>query len=385
MTDATLNRFVATGTTAERTAFTPSPATPASGPDQGYTWYDTDLEAIFAYDFTVPGWVEIGGGLAATSTTDVLTGTETGEAVTPDALAALWEKGSDIASAGTISVGEGGFFHVTGTTTITDIDFGTTAAGRTVFLVFDGALTLTHDATTLILPTGANITTEAGDVGVFVSEGGDNVRCLLYQRKDGEALVGGAGGGDTGEEALTVPVNGDFSWVNQGSATVTVNAGGGVTIQAPAAASGGVRMRTKSIGIGSPWTITAKMRFSTFESNWQEAGLILRENATGKLIKFGVQSAKSVFIYDYTNATTYGTSRLVSTICGYWVPEWYQVHYDGTNLLFRVSCDGNVWDQILSLAVTASFTTAPDEVGWGVQDRTNTYSVSCCLKSLTIA
>jgi hypothetical protein len=124
------------------------------------------------------------------TTTEVLTGTAaTNIAVTPDALAALWEQGSDIASGGTISVGEGGYFHVTGTTTITDIDFGTTKAGRRAKLVFDGILTLTHHSTTLILPTGANITTAAGDTCEVVSEGGDNVRVVNYQRKDGTALA----------------------------------------------------------------------------------------------------------------------------------------------------------------------------------------------------
>lgn len=114
------------------------------------------------------------------STTEVLTGTNTSKAVTADSLAALWEKGSDIASAGTISIGEGGAFHVTGTTTITDIDPATDKAGRAFILIFDGALTLTHNATTLILPGGANITTAAGDVAWFVSEGSDAVRCINY-------------------------------------------------------------------------------------------------------------------------------------------------------------------------------------------------------------
>lgn len=127
------------------------------------------------------------------STTEVLTGTSAAKAVTPDALAALWEQGSDIASAGTISVGEGGYHHVTGTTTITDIDFATDKAGRKVWLEFDGILTLTHHATTLKLPTGANIVTAAGDVACFVSQGSDNVKCVSYNRASGAALAGSGG------------------------------------------------------------------------------------------------------------------------------------------------------------------------------------------------
>lgn len=59
MSDTTLNRFVASGTTAERGAFTPTPPTPASGPDPGYVWFDTDLNALYSWDGA--NWVAIGG------------------------------------------------------------------------------------------------------------------------------------------------------------------------------------------------------------------------------------------------------------------------------------------------------------------------------------
>lgn len=121
-------------------------------------------------------------GVAAASTTEALTGTDTAKPITPDALAALWEKGTNVASAATVSLGEGGFFHITGTTTITDIDFATAKDGRHAFIVFDGVLTLTHNGTTLQLPGGANIVTAAGDRACFVQDSGDNIICLWYQR-----------------------------------------------------------------------------------------------------------------------------------------------------------------------------------------------------------
>jgi hypothetical protein len=130
-----------------------------------------------------PGLVELA------TTTEVLTGTDTARAVTPDALAALWEKGSNVASAGTISLGEGGFFHITGTTTITDIDFATPKDGRTAFVTFDDSLTLTHNGISLILPGGANITTSAGDRAIFVQDASDNVICINYVRASGKAVV----------------------------------------------------------------------------------------------------------------------------------------------------------------------------------------------------
>ncbi len=55
--DTTLNRFVARGTTAQKNAFTPSAPTPASGPSPGYVWFDTDLAALYCYDFGGAAWV----------------------------------------------------------------------------------------------------------------------------------------------------------------------------------------------------------------------------------------------------------------------------------------------------------------------------------------
>lgn len=131
---------------------------------------------------------------APATTTEVLTGTDTSKPVTADALAALWEKGADVASSGTISLGEGSLFHITGTTTITDIDFATAKNGRRATLIFDGALTLTHHATTLVLPGGANITTAAGDRCVVVQDSTDNVYVESYTKANGTAVVAAAAG-----------------------------------------------------------------------------------------------------------------------------------------------------------------------------------------------
>jgi hypothetical protein len=139
-----------------------------------------DLEEIAVNDgleFTGAGAIHT----VKASTTEVLTGTDAVKAVTPDALAAIWEKGGNVASAATVSLGEGGFFHITGTTTITDIDFATPKDGRIANFIFDGVLTLTHSAT-LQLPGTANIVTAAGDRACFVQDAGDTVICVDYQR-----------------------------------------------------------------------------------------------------------------------------------------------------------------------------------------------------------
>jgi len=79
-----------------------------------------------------------------------------------------------------LSTASGYYVEITGTTTITG--FGTEAAGVLRALRFSSVLTLTHNATSLILPGAANITTASGDTALFVSEGGGNWRALNYQR-----------------------------------------------------------------------------------------------------------------------------------------------------------------------------------------------------------
>lgn len=94
-------------------------------------------------------------------------------------------KAADIASAATTDIGAmaGNFVNVTGTTTITAL--GTAQAGSLRKVRFTGALTLTHNATSLILPGAANIVTSAGDVAEFISLGSGNWACSGYLKANG--------------------------------------------------------------------------------------------------------------------------------------------------------------------------------------------------------
>lgn len=97
---------------------------------------------------------------------------------------------TDVASATTTDIGAPGVasVRITGTTTITG--FGTIAAATRRRLRFAGALILTHNATSLILPTGSNITTAAGDTAVAISLGSGNWVVTDYQRANGRPVTG---------------------------------------------------------------------------------------------------------------------------------------------------------------------------------------------------
>lgn len=109
--------------------------------------------------------------------------------------------GGVIASASTLSLtNEYNYFHVSGTTTVTGITsqaYSDGAFGFEVKLVFDDILTLTHNAAALVLPSGANITTAAGDVVTFVQKTAAIWECTSYTRADGSALDSGTKGWHT--------------------------------------------------------------------------------------------------------------------------------------------------------------------------------------------
>ena len=97
------------------------------------------------------------------------------------------QKGGDISSASpTVIDTDGDYFDVTGTTNFAAF---TVVADRHFFIQFDGVLTMTHHATNLDLPGGANITTAAGDVAEFFSTGSNTVQCVNYTRASGKAVV----------------------------------------------------------------------------------------------------------------------------------------------------------------------------------------------------
>ncbi len=99
---------------------------------------------------------------------------------------------TDLASASTCDIGgvASNYVNITGTTPITS--FGTVSAGIWKFVKFAGALTLTHNSTSLILPGGTSILTVAGDTAIAVSEGSGNWRVLVYTSVGGGSSPAGA-------------------------------------------------------------------------------------------------------------------------------------------------------------------------------------------------
>ena len=120
--------------------------------------------------------------------------------------------GTPIASASTTTIGTAGLgetIHITGTTTISS--FGTSVTGTSRDIIFDDSLSLTYNATSMILPTRSNITTAAGDSAYFVCENGASGywRCVGYTKANGAAL---ASSGSMTYPASGIPYSTGSAW-----------------------------------------------------------------------------------------------------------------------------------------------------------------------------
>lgn len=95
-----------------------------------------------------------------------------------------------LASATTTDLGSAGsnVIKITGTTTITALGSSAVATNSIYFVRFTGILTLTYNATSLIVPTSANITTANGDFLIAEYLGSGNWKVLSYQKIDGTPL-----------------------------------------------------------------------------------------------------------------------------------------------------------------------------------------------------
>lgn len=176
---------------------------------------------------------------------------------------------------------------------------------------------------------------------------------------------------------FTLPVDGDYAWINQGDASVDTTYGG-ISLVAPGNASINGRVRKKS-KTGS-YTITLAFQSCLLFSP-QRAGFCWRQSSDGKLIYFCIEINNGagngpyrLAVHKFTSATvfsaTYTTTDGGPTIST--CPTFLQVQDNGTNRICRVSSDGQTWTQVHTVGRT-DFLTA-DEVGFFVDPAATTES-----------
>jgi hypothetical protein len=191
---------------------------------------------------------------------------------------------------------------------------------------------------------------------------------------------GGSGGGSIYPD-FVAPVNGDFSWINQGGASVTVNANGGIFLRAPATSGVAIRLRQKAVPT-APYVVTTAFVPALLSNTVPTVGIALRQSSDGKIIVFGLVGNGGSYliqILKYTDASTYSGAAYLSTSFDAPGLVYFRFTDDNTNRICSYSTDGYNFIQLHSVGRTDYMT--PDNVGFMANEQTNLFDCGLTLMS----
>lgn len=162
---------------------------------------------------------------------------------------------------------------------------------------------------------------------------------------------------------FTAPVDADFSWVNQGTASV-VTTFGGIYLVGQAAGSSILRARVKTAP-ATPYTVTIAFTTVIFNDNEHEAGVCFRESGTGELKTFGFQQdGPFLVIRHMTSPTARGVAHRFFSNHHLSPLAFLRIGDDGANRTYATSPDGQNWSTFYSEGRTTDMTA--DQVGFYV-------------------
>lgn len=174
-----------------------------------------------------------------------------------------------------------------------------------------------------------------------------------------------------GANPYTPPVAADFpTSLSIGAESFISDTSEGLAFNVGTGGSGTVlRCILKTIPT-APYTIIFKADFFGEGTGTDGAGLILRDSATGRLIKFGINfgvGSGQVLVERWTNNTTFSATTKSVTNAGN-IP-CFRFRNDNTNHIFEYALSiKGPWMPFLSESKTAWLANA-DQIGFGVEDQ----------------
>ena len=176
---------------------------------------------------------------------------------------------------------------------------------------------------------------------------------------------------------LIAPIIGDFSWINQGGATLDTSKGG-MIIEAPASTTN-LRIQKKPAP-GTPYTIDMLFQLRLMGTNYPHAGFCWRESSSGKLVSIDIVIDTNIPKFQsnkWNSPTSYNStySNVIDAMVGQML--WIRITDDGVTRKGYTSSDGQHWIEIFSQGHTDFMT--PDEVGFYMDTNNSGYAQSITL------
>jgi hypothetical protein len=190
--------------------------------------------------------------------------------------------------------------------------------------------------------------------------------------------IAGSGGIDFGYSFVR-PNASDFSWINQGTATLSTTPAG-ILLAKSGVAGDNWRIQIRSAP-ATPYYIVGAFMGMITTVNHNRMGFCWRESATQELVGASLKNqnwqivkmtSPTVFVSEATMANLGWTSNLGQ-------PWWFQAVDNGVNREFWVSGDGLSWQRGYQETRT-TFLTA-DQIGFFVDPNNANYGCACHLMS----
>lgn len=168
------------------------------------------------------------------------------------------------------------------------------------------------------------------------------------------------------DQTVTLYDDTGFTWVNQGSATITSSRGYAL-LTGTANATTNWHLRLKPLPTTGTFELIAFMKTTTYNVNFMNGALILYDSTTGKFITWGVSEGQGVTCFKYNSTTSFNAAYTIPAMsaCGHCaVGYWFAISQDSTNRKFYISKNGIDFEPILTTTRTDFIT--PNFIGYGL-------------------